>query len=124
MEIRIKYFSLFLFYVILLVLTFSLAVLDSDEGTAHTDAVYVDLGYSRYRGSVLSAGVNQFLGIRYAAAPVGNLRWRAPADPLQTDGIQDAIKVCCYFSYLSNIRGTDNPSSVKPVSEYIVPIHR
>ena len=53
----------------------------------------VDLGYSKYQGSALSNGVSQYVGMRYAAAPLGNLRFRAPADPVTTTGIQDATTV-------------------------------
>jgi len=42
----------------------------------------VDLGYSKYVGSNVKNGVSQWLGIRYAAAPVGDLRFRAPQDPV------------------------------------------
>ena len=44
------------------------------------DAV-VDLGYSKYEGRVLSNGIVQWLGMRYAAPPVGDLRFAAPQDP-------------------------------------------
>lgn len=44
-----------------------------------------DLGYSKYTGANVDNGVSQWLGIRYAAAPNGTLRFRAPQDP-PTDG--------------------------------------
>ncbi|KAE9363534.1 alpha/beta-hydrolase [Stipitochalara longipes BDJ] len=50
----------------------------------------VDLGYSKYRGTTLSSGVNQYVGMRYAAPPVGPLRFRAPAAPLTRTGVQNA----------------------------------
>ncbi|WYZ34712.1 hypothetical protein EsH8_I_000988 [Colletotrichum jinshuiense] len=53
--------------------------------------VTVDLGYARYSGSVLPSGVNQFLGMRFAAPPIGNLRWRAPQDPEPKEGTTDAV---------------------------------
>jgi acetylcholinesterase len=55
----------------------------------------VDLGYSQYQGKTLSSGVNQFLGMRFAAPPVGDLRFRAPAEPLKSTGLQNATAVCC-----------------------------
>ncbi|KAF9880038.1 triacylglycerol lipase [Colletotrichum karsti] len=54
--------------------------------------VAVDLGYANYSGNVLPSGVNQFLGMRYAAPPIGNLRWRAPQDPEPKEGTTDAIE--------------------------------
>lgn len=53
----------------------------------------VDLGYSRYRGEVLDSGVNRYLGMRYAAPPVGDLRFRAPVKPANTTKVQSATKV-------------------------------
>ncbi|RKF76923.1 Lipase 2 [Golovinomyces cichoracearum] len=50
----------------------------------------VDLGYARYQGVEIAAGVKYWLGVRFAAAPVGNLRWRAPVDPAVDNSLQDA----------------------------------
>ncbi|KAL8360197.1 hypothetical protein RB601_007381 [Gaeumannomyces tritici] len=41
----------------------------------------VDLGYATYVGSRRESGVNVFRGMRYARPPLGDLRWRAPAEP-------------------------------------------
>jgi para-nitrobenzyl esterase len=44
-----------------------------------------------FRG-VATSTMHQFLGIRYAQAPVGDLRWRAPRRAAHVDGIQDATQ--------------------------------
>lgn len=54
---------------------------------------FVDLGYSRYSGKSFKDGTTQWLGIRYAAPPVGNLRFAAPQDPLRNTTIQAANEV-------------------------------
>ena len=60
----------------------------------------VDLGYARYQGKALPNGISQWLGIRYAAPPLKNLRFEAPQDPPSVDGVQDASTVI-YSSPLS-----------------------
>jgi carboxylesterase type B len=60
----------------------------------------VDLGYSQYEGTTLSSKVNQYLGLRFAAPPVGNLRFRAPQDPVATTGIQEAKTVSTVISHM------------------------
>ncbi|KAG7095864.1 hypothetical protein E1B28_006556 [Marasmius oreades] len=54
-----------------------------------TNAPIIDLGYSQYQG-VFDANnnVTNFLGLRYAAAPTGENRWRAPQAPQNTSGVQ------------------------------------
>lgn len=50
----------------------------------------VNLGYSTYTGVPLSNGVTQWLGLRYAAPPLGDLRFAAPQDPLCTNETLEA----------------------------------
>ncbi|KAL4969240.1 putative triacylglycerol lipase [Aspergillus stella-maris] len=52
--------------------------------------VVVDLGYAQYRGQTLSNGIAQWLGIRYAAPPLGSLRFSAPQNPEVVGEVQDA----------------------------------
>lgn len=61
----------------------------------------VDLGYASYEGRTLSNGITQWLGMRYAAPPVGDLRFAAPKDPLAVKGIQQANEACISTAHLS-----------------------
>jgi acetylcholinesterase len=56
----------------------------------------VNLTYARYIGQELENGVNAFLGMRYAAAPLGDLRWRAPVEPPAMNIVQPARKVLIF----------------------------
>ncbi|KAJ7690782.1 Carboxylesterase [Mycena olivaceomarginata] len=49
----------------------------------------IDLGYAQYQGAVDTlSNITQFLGIRYAAPPIGDLRFRAPHAPVKTAELQ------------------------------------
>ena len=65
----------------------------NSQGKDTTLSATVDLGYSRYQGNSYSAGVSQWLGIRYAAPPIGDLRFAAPHDPAEDRALQKANKV-------------------------------
>ena len=54
----------------------------------------VDLSYTAYRGVPLANGVTQWLGMRYASPPLGELRFRAPIDPSSNNTVQQADAVC------------------------------
>ena len=85
--------------IILVLLVLALA-LGLDLGSrAHADGqdVVVDLGYSKYRGKSFKDGTSHWLGMRYAAAPLGNLRFAAPRDPESTKKIQPANTVRTYL---------------------------
>lgn len=46
----------------------------------------------KLRGRDLDDGVTAFMGIPYAAPPVGPLRWKPPQPPASWDGIRDATR--------------------------------
>ncbi|EIW80917.1 alpha beta-hydrolase [Coniophora puteana RWD-64-598 SS2] len=50
----------------------------------------VNIGYATYQGSTDANGVSAFLGMRYAAAPTGSLRFAAPQVPANVSGVQQA----------------------------------
>ncbi|KAJ7624940.1 Alpha/Beta hydrolase protein [Roridomyces roridus] len=51
----------------------------------------VDLGYAQYQGTVDTAtNITILLGVRYAAPPIGDLRFRAPQSPAFTPGVEIA----------------------------------
>jgi carboxylesterase type B len=53
----------------------------------------VNLGYAKYQGQTLSNGISQWVGMRYAAPPLGDLRFRPAIDPHTESSVQDATKV-------------------------------
>ncbi|KIM92253.1 hypothetical protein PILCRDRAFT_329 [Piloderma croceum F 1598] len=54
----------------------------------------VDLGYAKYQGSTdLSTNITSFLIIRYAAPPIGSLRFQALRAPAHTSIIQNATSL-------------------------------
>lgn len=53
----------------------------------------MDLAYAEYRGTYLSNNISEYLGMRFAQPPKGDLRWRAPVAPKNESKIQDADKV-------------------------------
>lgn len=52
-----------------------------------------NVGYATYEGTSLSNGVNQFLGMRYAAPPIGDRRFRRPLEPLPEVEVVQASQV-------------------------------
>jgi len=81
----------------------------------------VDLGYSRYRGRIAGDGTTQWKGMRFAAPPLGDLRFAKPQDPPKTTGIQDASKVSPDYSYCF-LGITKTHRNNKVVWKYMPPI--
>ncbi|MGA3082861.1 MAG: carboxylesterase family protein [Terracidiphilus sp.] len=59
----------------------------------HADALMVKTEQGKVHGKTINDGrVKAFLGLPYAAPPVGGLRWKAPQPPLPWKGQRDATR--------------------------------
>ena len=60
---------------------------------AHADSLTVKTEQGKVHGKTINEGkVKAFLGLPYAAPPVGDLRWKAPQPPARWKGDRDATK--------------------------------
>jgi para-nitrobenzyl esterase len=61
--------------------------------TVHADSLTVKTEQGKVHGKTINDGkVKAFLGLPYAAPPVGDLRWKAPQPPVKWMGERDATK--------------------------------
>jgi para-nitrobenzyl esterase len=59
----------------------------------HADSLTVKTAQGKAQGKTINEGkVKAFLGLPYAAPPVGDLRWKAPQPPAKWQGVRDATK--------------------------------
>lgn len=60
---------------------------------SYADPLKVKTGQGKVQGKTINDGkVKAFLGLPYAAPPVGDLRWKAPEAPAKWKGTRDATK--------------------------------
>ncbi len=71
--------------------TVMIALLATTPAVAAPDAPVVVTAQGAVQGKNVD-GVHEFLGIPYAAPPVGDLRWRAPQPPAAWPGVRDATR--------------------------------
>ncbi len=61
------------------------------SGVAGADPLTIKTQRGKIHGKLINDGkVHEFLGIPYAAPPVGDLRWKAPQPPAHWKGVRDA----------------------------------
>ncbi|KAF8918598.1 Alpha/Beta hydrolase protein [Mucidula mucida] len=87
-----------------LLLSFSLFPSSLGQSTAPI----VDLGYAKYQGAFAS-NISAFRGMRYAAPPVGPLRWREPQFPETVLEVQNATALGPACLQASSGRAATNP---------------
>jgi len=71
------------------------------SGTSDNPLVRQTL-YGAVQGIEADYATWAWLGVPYAKPPVGSLRWRAPRDPEQWNGVRDASTFCSYCPQYGN----------------------
>ncbi|KAF4596828.1 hypothetical protein EYR40_007483 [Pleurotus pulmonarius] len=88
---------------------------------AQAPALVIDVGNAKYQGTVnAKTNISSYLGIRYAAAPVGDLRFRAPQNPPALSGVQRATAKPQQCLQASPGRSPTNPNPKSPLGRRAV----
>lgn len=93
------------FKLLILIAAVTAMVLSCSTGKSKLISSTVQTGFGKVKGIINETGtVVSFLGIPYAAPPVGDLRWKAPQSPVAWEGIRDASKFCANCVQVNNRR--------------------
>ncbi|KAL4262457.1 Carboxylic ester hydrolase [Pleurotus pulmonarius] len=91
---------------------------------AQAPAPVIDVGNAKYQGTVNAKNnISTYFGIRYAAAPVGDLRFRAPQSPPALVGVQRATTKPPRCLQASSGRSPTNPNPKSSLSGRAVQDH-
>jgi len=92
----------------------TVVVVMGSTGVSGASAPKVEIDSGVVRGEALASGVAVFRGIPYAAAPVGDLRWRPPRSVEAWQGVRDATEfgpACPQPDHLSQVYGIALPET-------------
>lgn len=88
------------------------------SSVAQALAPIVDVGNAKYQGTVnVATNISSYFGIRYAAAPVGDLRFRAPQSPPVLASVQQATNKPQQCLQAGAGKSPTNPNPTSSLSE-------
>lgn len=83
----------------------AISLLLSLSSSAVADPLIVDTANGQLKGRA-AGDVRSFVGIRYAAPPVGALRWNSPQPPERWEGVREAVEPGARCPQLTGILGS------------------